>query len=208
MAWQEILGYVASVVVAVSLMMNSIVKLRWINLIGSSLFSAYGFIIGAIPVGVLNGFIALINVYYLIKMYRTTEYFKILPVSEFNEYLNEYLQFYKADIKRFFPDFEYDAQKHTFSYYILRNMALAGVVLGKKKDEQTLIIELDFVKPEFRDLKPGMFLFQQNKQLFKEKGFTRLISKHNSKAHENYLKKVGFKEKVEGAEKYFELVLD
>ncbi|HSV76380.1 MAG TPA: hypothetical protein VLH37_05040 [Bacteroidales bacterium] len=63
----EWIGYIASVVVAVSLMMVSIVKLRWLNLVGSAVFSFYGFAIGAYPVGVLNLFIALVNIYYLTR---------------------------------------------------------------------------------------------------------------------------------------------
>ena len=61
-AWIEWFGYAASVVVAISLMMSSIVKLRWFNLTGATMFSAYGFVIGAWPVGFLNLFIVAINI--------------------------------------------------------------------------------------------------------------------------------------------------
>ena len=64
----EWFGYLASIIVATSLMMNSIIKLRWINLLGATMFSVYGFIINAYPVGVLNLFIALDDIYYLIKI--------------------------------------------------------------------------------------------------------------------------------------------
>ena len=61
----EMLGYAASVFVAVSLMMRSLTKLRVINLVGSVLFTAYGLIIGAYPVAIVNAFIVLVNIYYL-----------------------------------------------------------------------------------------------------------------------------------------------
>ena len=61
----EIIGYSASALVAISLMMRSIVKLRVINLIGAALFSLYGLLIGAYPVAVLNFTIVLIDLYYL-----------------------------------------------------------------------------------------------------------------------------------------------
>ena len=61
----EMLGYMASGLVALSLMMRSLRKLRIINLVGSLLFTVYGFIIGAYPVAVLNAFIVLVNLYYL-----------------------------------------------------------------------------------------------------------------------------------------------
>ena len=41
----EWIGYIASIVIATSMLMNSLLKLRWINLVGAILFSTYGFII-------------------------------------------------------------------------------------------------------------------------------------------------------------------
>ncbi|PMG44002.1 YgjV family protein, partial [Shewanella sp. 10N.286.52.B9] len=60
----EWVGYLASAVVAISLMMANIKKLRWWNLIGAALFVAYGLAIGAIPVALVNFFIVLIDIYY------------------------------------------------------------------------------------------------------------------------------------------------
>ncbi|MGP1719500.1 YgjV family protein [Shewanella frigidimarina] len=65
----EWVGYLASVVVAISLMMSDIKKLRWWNLIGAGLFVAYGLAIDAIPVALVNFFIVLIDAYYLVKLY-------------------------------------------------------------------------------------------------------------------------------------------
>ena len=69
----EWVGYLASVVVAISLMMSSIKKLRWWNLIGAALFVAYGIAISAYPVALVNFFIVLIDAYYLIKLYREAD---------------------------------------------------------------------------------------------------------------------------------------
>lgn len=68
----EMLGYAASLFVAVSLMMRSLVKLRIINLVGSLLFTAYGLMIAAYPVAVVNGFIVFVNLYYLQQTWRET----------------------------------------------------------------------------------------------------------------------------------------
>lgn len=64
----EILGYAASIMVAISLTMKDIVKLRIINFIGCALFTAYGLMIDSWPVVLTNGFIACVNVYFLAKM--------------------------------------------------------------------------------------------------------------------------------------------
>ncbi|ADN74906.1 conserved hypothetical protein [Ferrimonas balearica DSM 9799] len=66
----EWVGYAASIVVAYSLMMSDIKKLRWWNLVGAALFVAYGLAISAYPVALVNGFIVFIDAYYLVKIYQ------------------------------------------------------------------------------------------------------------------------------------------
>ena len=64
----EILGYAASIMVAISLTMKDFVKLRILNFVGCALFTAYGLMIDSWPVVLTNGFIACVNVYFLAKM--------------------------------------------------------------------------------------------------------------------------------------------
>ncbi|ABM01402.1 YgjV family protein [Shewanella amazonensis] len=66
----EVVGYMASVMVAISLMMKDIIWLRWLNFVGCSLFVAYGVAITAWPVAGMNAFVACINIYHLFKIYR------------------------------------------------------------------------------------------------------------------------------------------
>lgn len=68
----EIMGYMASVLVAVSLMMKNIIPLRMVNFAGCFLFTLYGIAISAWPVAAMNGFGCLVNVYHLIKLKRKT----------------------------------------------------------------------------------------------------------------------------------------
>lgn len=63
----ECLGYLASVLVAISFLMKSINKLRFMNMIGGICFVIYAFVINAIPVALINLFTVVINVYYLTK---------------------------------------------------------------------------------------------------------------------------------------------
>lgn len=66
----EWVGYAASVMIAISLIMTSIVKLRVINTIGCILFVIYGFSVGAYPVAIVNAFIIFVNLYYIYKIYQ------------------------------------------------------------------------------------------------------------------------------------------
>ncbi|MBM4172588.1 MAG: hypothetical protein FJ214_12020, partial [Ignavibacteria bacterium] len=105
----HIIGYTASILIATSLMMSSIVKLRIINFFGAATFSMYGFIIGAYPVGILNGFITLIDIYYLSEIFfkKEKEFFHVLEIKPDSDYLKYFLNYYKEDINKFIPSFEF-----------------------------------------------------------------------------------------------------
>ena len=64
----EWVGYLASIVIAISLIMSDIIKLRVINTIGCILFVIYGLSVGAYPVAFTNMLIVFINAYYLYKL--------------------------------------------------------------------------------------------------------------------------------------------
>ncbi len=69
--WIEWVGYAASFMIAISLLMADVIKLRMLNTVGCLLFVIYGFIVGAYPVAVANLAIILINLYHLYKLYNT-----------------------------------------------------------------------------------------------------------------------------------------
>lgn len=61
----ECLGYLASALVAISFLMKSINKLRFVNMVGSICFIIYAVAINAIPVAIINLFVVCVNGYYL-----------------------------------------------------------------------------------------------------------------------------------------------
>jgi hypothetical protein len=123
----ELIGYLASVLVAISLMMSKIVRLRIINMLGAIAFIIYGLLINSIPVAGVNAFIVLVNLFYLTKMYTSKEYFKLLQITPPDEYLTHFLEFYKHEIKDFQPGFSYQPEKNNFILMILRDMVPAGI---------------------------------------------------------------------------------
>lgn len=190
----QIIGYLASIIIALSMTMNSIVKFRWINLIGASSMSAYGFIFGAIPVGILNGFIVSVDVYYLLQIYNKREIFETLEIRAENKYLIRFLEYYNNDIQKFFPGFSYKPELNTISFFILRNMSVTGIFLAHREDGEILKIGLDYVIPEYRDFKNGKYIFNRVKNRFVGMGFTKIIAPASSKQYINYLKKLNFYE--------------
>ncbi len=193
----EILGYTASVVVAVSLMMKSIRKLRWFNLAGAAMMSAYGFFLGSLPVGLLNLFIAFVDIYYLWQMYLKKEYYKLLEMPVDRVYLDYFLNFYKDDIKLHFPDFDFIIREENMHLVVLRNLIPAGLMIACQKSD-SLFIEIEYAIPEYRDNKIGDFLFRKQEEYFFKKGIKRFISKAHSQSFEKYLKFMGFRQTEDG----------
>ncbi len=191
--WLEMFGYLASVITGISLTMSSIVKLRWLNLLGSFCFGTYGILISATPVALLNYFICAANIYYLWKIYTEKTHFQMLETSTDDIYLKEFLKLHQKEILTFFPSFELLPDRQYTAMMIHRNLSLAGVFIGQKVDGSTMEVALDFVLPEYRDLKPGQFIFQSNTEFFKKLGVQRLLSAAGSEAHIGYLKQIGFK---------------
>lgn len=186
----ELIGYIASLLVAISLMMSAIVKLRVVNMIGAFTFAIYGVLIGSIPVAGMNAFIVLINIYYLVKIWRDQSYFDLLHSSHNSPYLNKFLEFYRNHIETYQPDFDFSA---TYDYvlFVLSDMVPAGLLLGHQV-ENRLHIDLDFVIPTYRDFKIGEYLFKKNASHFAEQGIDELTTSPGNDEHNHYLQKMGF----------------
>lgn len=193
----EIVGYIASILIAISLLMRSILKLRVINLIGAVFFTVYGLLIQAYPVAAVNFTIVLIDIYYLAQMLSTREFFRLLEVNSDSEYLRAFLDFYKEDIRRFQPEFSYDPQRGQLIFFILRNMVPTGLMIGEIQHSEArggsvLHVLLDYAIPGYRDLKIGRFLFQQHMQAFRERGIRAIYTRPGAPAHASYLRQIGF----------------
>ena len=194
----EWVGYIASVIIAISLAVSSIVKFRWLNLVGALGFSIYGFLIGAIPVGVLNGIITLVDVYYLVIIYGKKDVFETLEIRPENKYLIRFIEYHNDEIQKFFPGFIYKPDMNTVCFFILRNMAVAGLYLAHREGDNVLKVGLDYVIPEYRDFKNGKYVYLRLKDKFINAGFTKVITEGNSIEYIKYLEKLGFTEDGSG----------
>ncbi|MGE0076477.1 MAG: hypothetical protein AB7S48_01305 [Bacteroidales bacterium] len=194
----EWIGYSASVTIAISMAISSIVKFRWVNLVGALLFSIYGFLIGSLPVGFLNGIIVVVDAYYLYLIYSRKDVYEVLGVRPDNKYLLRFIEFHQNDMQKFFPEFEYKPDSNTITYLVLRNMAVAGVFVARTTEIKNLEVEIDYVLPEYRDFKNGKYVYYWLSKKFSENGYTKIIATGASKEYDKYLVKLGFTEEPNG----------
>lgn len=203
----EIIGYAASLLVAVSLMMSNIWKLRWINFAGSVIFAIYGLLVKAYPVCAVNSFIACVNIYYLIELSKKRDYFSHLPIAEReNLFLNKFLNYYKDDIRKYFPDFDLDKISNPKIFFILRNLIPVGLFVYEVQNGNIGDIKLDYVIPDYRDLKNAHFLFHVKQDFFRTDGLDSFTALSTIKAHQDYLQRIGFQRDKTNSDLFFKKI--
>ncbi|MBI5243621.1 MAG: hypothetical protein HY922_08045 [Elusimicrobia bacterium] len=189
----ELIGYAGSVLVAVSLMMSNIWRLRWINLAGAAFFVCYGLAVRAYPVAMVNAVIVAVDAYYLGLLAGKKDYFGLMPAASVDESLLQgFVDYYHEDIQRFFPGFSLRGLPRPRCVFTLRNLMPVGLFVCEGQDGGILRIHLDYVIPEYRDLRNARYLYSAQAGLFKEEGFREFRVRPGSPAFEAYLKKLGF----------------
>ena len=194
--WLDWFGYSASLIILISLVSTSIIKLRLINTIGATLFAIYGVLIASFPTAAMNTGIVFINIYYLMRIYNSKENYQIVETSTQSNFFKAFTSYYKEDIKNTFNLDHLENIENTLSFYVLRDMVPASLLVVKPLDEHTLEILVDFATPAYRDFKIGAHLYKNGCDFFSSKGYTTITSKAHVKDHEKYLLKMGF-EKID-----------
>lgn len=183
----EMIGYLGSLLVVVSMLMSSVIKLRVINTVGSVIFAVYALIIHSYPTAVMNFFLVAINVYNLVKLLRSRQQYDMVEGTAGESFVAYFLDYYKDDIARHFPGFSPDMASFDAVYVVFCSSNPAGLLLGKWSDEG-IEIALDYTTPVYRDCSVGKYLYEQ----LGEKGVGSLRYAGGGAAHESYLKKMGF----------------
>ncbi len=187
----ELVGYTGSLLVALSLTMKSLQRLRIINMVGALFFIAYGLLIGALPIAFLNALTLSVNAYNLWRMVQQKDYFTLMEIRPDSAYLLHFLEFYRREISELIPTYLFKPDEEQIVLFILRNMVPVGLVIVKQTDDAAKIF-LDFVIPGYRDFRAGKFIFDESADYFWQKGIRRLVSAPGSSRHESYLKRMGF----------------
>lgn len=77
-------------------------------------------------------------------------------------------------------------------------MAVAGIFLAHRKDDNVLKVGLDYVVPEYRDYKNGKYVYHRLKDNFIEEGYKKVVANGGTSKYVKYLKKFGFMKNSDG----------
>lgn len=199
-------GYAASVLLAISLMMNSVIKFRWINAFGSISFIIYGAILQVFPVVLTNFILLCINVYQLIQLYRIKEHFALIQIHDAttNPIIHHFFENYKNDLKAYFPNHTDTADhKNILCFVVMRDAVMANIFMAEILENGDALVKINYTVPKYRDFKVGNFIFDKEKSFLLSKGIKRIV--YTTVAHPKhaaFLKVMGFTEQPENGKLY------
>ncbi|MBO7126359.1 YgjV family protein [bacterium] len=182
----EAIGYIGSVLVLISMLMTSVVRLRTINTIGSLIFTGYALLIQSYPTAALNFSLALINIYNLTKLLKNKKEYSIVTLQPDDAFITYFLNLYKADIEKFFPAFV-RSEECNCAYLVCRGTEAAGILLGKS-GQNTIDVKIDYTTPVYRDCSVGKYLYKY----LSSQNLSGLVAENVSENHKPYLEKMGF----------------
>lgn len=187
----ELVGYLASALVVLSLTMRSIVRLRVLSTVGGMVFTAYGLMIGSWPIVLTNTAVALVNIWNLRRELAPTSAVGAVAIEPDAPFLADFLAAHATEIRTSQPDY-HPSSADRFVRLLTRDGLPAGVLIGEPAGAE-LLVKLDFVTPAYRDSQVARWLFGPGRRTFTDAGFTRLVASAPTTMHRHYLELVGFR---------------
>ena len=186
----QVVGYFSTLLILISFLMTSVLKLRVVNLIGSAIFVVFAFLTKSYPTAIMNVGLCIINIYFILRLLRSKRLTLMLPISLDSAYLRAFEELYREDIHKYFPDFDLTDNRADTAYFVYYDMDPVGLTMGRRTGDGALELLLDYTIPKYRDASVGRFLYPH---LLGEEGFTALECRKATPYHEKYLHKVGFR---------------
>lgn len=194
----QLTGYLASLLLALSLLVTNDLRFRWLNTGGCLAFIVYGVLIHAFPIILTNGGLFIINVFALVKIYKKKEDFELLEFGPDDALIRKFLRFYKADIQTYFPGFTLQANENDIRFVVLRDMNLANVFVATRTGEGTAVVQCNYTVPRYRDYKVGRFIFEKERDYLPSKGVKKLVyTEVVNKGHREFLNRMGFRQEMQ-----------
>lgn len=129
----EIIGYIGTALVILSMTMTSVRRLRAINVIGSAFSTAYAIFGGAWPIVIMNLTLSAINIYHLIRG-REEGREDLVAVRATDAALLHFLAANKRALARQCPELNARITESDGAYILYKAGAMVGVLCARVRD--------------------------------------------------------------------------
>ncbi len=193
----ELIGWVSSGLIVLSLAQARVLRFRWMNLGGAVLAVGYNTVLGIWPFAAMNAVIAAIDAYWIARLRRERHdptAYSVVEVRPTDAYLGHMIGVHLRDIRAFQPSYAppTDGDGRRWAFLVQRDAETVGAVVVRDAGDGAGVVELDYVTPRFRDFTPGEFVYERS-GVFAAHGLRRLVAEPELARQTAYLGKVGFR---------------
>jgi hypothetical protein len=187
-------GFIAIFILAGSFWVTPKVKGWLFYVIVIILFSIGGLIVYSYLLAIA-GFMALIVIAFRMHQhFWKNKKIKVVLVQDHDDhYLQYFLEYYKTDISKYFPAFDFKIEEEYLVALLLSEMETVGLIIAEIKNAETLRICVDYLIPKHRKSYLAVTLYQCELNCINFLGYRYLYIEPQSKAHNDYLEKIGFR---------------
>lgn len=173
-AMWEIIGWIGSGIVVISMLQQRIFRLRLVNLVGCLVSLAYAAAIGAWPLAGLNAALSAIQIWNLAKLWsgrHDPSHYDAVAVDPAGELVARLVQRHSEEIHSLNPAFTSPSASDD-AFLVFTGDEVVGLVLARR-DGTTARIDLDYVTAAYRDFTPGEFVFRRS-GIWQARGIARI----------------------------------
>jgi hypothetical protein len=191
----DVIGWAGSALLVWSLLQTRLLRLRALNLLGCLVLIGFNAALAVWPMVGLNIVLAVINVWYLVRMLATRhddKAYQVVEVGTDEGLLAHILRTHHDDIVRFNPGFTGTGldSRDAAAFLVVNADEVAGVVVFHVAGSGVAQVELDYVTERYRDFTPGEFVFRRS-GFFTDRGCHTVITPPGMR--EAYYDRLGFR---------------
>jgi len=191
----EVVGWIGSALVIVSLAQARVLRFRVLNLAGAVLAVIYNVALAIWPFAAMNLVIAVIDIYWLRRLLAARHdpaAYSVVEVGAEDAYLGHVISVHLDDIHHFQPGYAAPSDGAArWAFLVQRDAETVGAVVVRDSGDGQAEVELDYVTERFRDCAPGVFVYDRS-GVFAQHGVRRLRAGDELATQTDYLRRVGF----------------
>lgn len=139
-------------------------------------------------------FAGVVSVYKFRQYIWKNKQIEVILISDHDDrYLHYFLEYYRTDIKKFFPGFDFCIEEEFLVALVLSNMETVGLIIAEIKNAETLRICVDYMVPKYCRSQLAKTFYNCELRCISFLGYRYLYIEPQSNAHNNYLEKIGFR---------------
>ena len=162
-----------------------------VTIIAFSIFGVFNHSYLILGSGLFSGAVTLVRFRQYIWKNKPIE---VILISDHDDsYLHYFLEYYRNDIEKYFPGFDFCIEEEFLVALVLSDMETVGLIIAEIKNSDTLRICVDYMIPKYCRSQLAKTFYNCELRCINFLGYRYLFIEPQSKTHNDYLEKIGFR---------------